>query len=870
MQEKKKILIVDGNSLLFRAYYATAYGDSSSIMRSKDGTPTNAIFAFSNMLCKLLASFKGGESIFVGFDTDKDTFRKEEYSAYKANRSPCPEELVRQFPISRELMGALSIMCYEQHGVEADDICGTVAKLASKENYDVVIYTSDKDYLQLIDKNVKVSLLKVGLSNMELLDEVSMKEKFGFTPKQIIDFKGLRGDSSDNLPGIPGVGDKTAVKLIQEYGDFESIIKAADTMTSKVGENIRNNAEQGRFCYRLATIKTDVELPFSLKDLEYKGYDFKSVNDFANKYELKQFLSRLPLSLKKGSASSENIQVEKKDSIASFNVISPLGIALDIDYDEYHTAPIEGLALSNGTETVYLDYEALNKDAQLKKILEDESIKKCVYDGKAAIYALNKIGISLRGIQDDILLGSYLMDSSIKSVPALVYSSFGADILVNEENEGGLLSSAHPKETGKMAYYALSLLEKMHRSLQSVDAYKLYSEIEMPLSFVLAKMEIEGFPLHKDKLKEYGKEFAKKKEDLETQIYAFSGEKINLNSPKQLADFLYGKLALKGPKDNSTSVEALSSLIDEHPVVPLVLEYRKYAKLMGTYIDGLLPHIQEDGKIHSYFNQAQTSTGRLSSSSPNLQNISARDEEGKQIRHAFYYDDPKMNLISFDYGQIELRIMASLSHCQAYIDVFNNGHDVHTETAKKIFHTDDVTPLMRRKAKAVNFAIIYGTTVYGLAQQIEGTAAEAQDIIRNFYITYPEVGTYLNEVIHDAETKGYVTTMFGRRRYLREVNDPSYAKREAARRAALNAPVQGSAADLIKIAMVKVDRFLNENKMRTKMVLQIHDELIFQAPDEEVETIKDKIASIMVNAVSLPVKLTVEVGIGKSWYDAKD
>jgi DNA polymerase I len=387
---------------------------------------------------------------------------------------------------------------------------------------------------------------------------------------------------------------------------------------------------------------------------------------------------------------------------------------------------------------------------------------------------------------------------------------------------------------------------------------------------VLASMELEGFPLNKSELLAFGKTFSEKKEAAQKDIYAMAGEEFNLNSPKQIAEILYTKLGLKGPASKGTSVEDLSTLKDENPIIGKILEYRKYAKLMGTYIDGLAPHIQADGKIHSYFNQAQTSTGRLSSSSPNLQNISVRDEEGKQIRQAFHYDDENTYLMSLDYGQIELRILAALSGCKAYEEVFASDRDVHSETARRIFHTDEVTPLQRRRAKAVNFAIIYGTTVYGLADQIGGTAKEASEIIKSFYIAYPEVGAFLNETIHDAETKGYVTTMFGRRRYLRDVNDPNYAKREAARRAALNAPVQGSAADLIKIAMVKISKFLADGHYKTKMVLQIHDELIFAGPKEELEALEKPLGELMTHAVDLPVKLTVEGGIARTWFEAKD
>ncbi len=864
----KKLLVIDGNSLLFRAYYATAYG-GGAIMSTKDGTPTNAIFAFANMLAKILSSFKGGESIFIGFDADGHTFRKEEFGAYKANRKPVPPDLVKQFPLSRDLCKALGILCYEEHGIEADDICGTVAKWGSQHGYEVKVYTSDKDYLQLIDDHISISLLKTGLSNMDLVTQGNMKEKFGFEPLQIIDFKGLRGDSSDNLPGIPGVGDKTAVKLINEYGSFEKILEVAPTQKGKVWQSIVENASLGRQCYHLATIVTDASLPFTLEDLEYHGYRFEEVNAFANKYELKQFLSRLPLSLKIGAKEKKEIIEKEIESFQGVSLSAPLGVALDLDFNEYHDEKPLGIAISSDGQVFYQSIENFLKDRLIQKILEEPSFEKNVYDGKATIYALHSLGVELKGIKNDLLLAAYLLDSSITSNPSLVYSSFGVDIDVEEEGMS-LLSSGKRKTTMRMAYYANELVEKAINSLKSVDAYRLYSEVEMPLMLVLAKMEIEGFPLHQEVLEDYGREFAAKRNHWQNEVYRLAGKEFNINSPKQVGEVLFDDLKLRNPKKGSTSVEVLTELQHDHPVIPAILTYRKYAKLMSTYIEGLEPFIKEDGHIHSYFNQAQTSTGRLSSSSPNLQNISARDEEGAQIRKAFYYDDPDVVMLSLDYHQIELRILAALSGCKKYIDVFNSGRDVHTETAKMIFHVEEVDSLMRRRAKAVNFAIIYGTTVFGLAQQIDASWEVAKEVIRNFYLSYPEVGDYLNRIIHDAETKGYVTTMFGRRRYLREINDANYMKREAARRAALNAPVQGSAADLIKLAMVQVDRFLSENKLKTKMVLQIHDELLFRVPKDELDSVKENVTKIMENAIQLPVKLTVEAGVGHSWYEAKD
>lgn len=863
----KKLLVIDGNSLLFRAFYATSYGEGP-IMSTKSGIPTNAIFAFANMLSKIISSFKGDESIFIGFDADSHTFRKEEYEEYKANRKPCPEELKAQFPISRELCRALGVICYEEHGIEADDICGTVAKMGSKAGYEVTVYTSDKDYLQLIDEHISVSLLKVGLSNTDLVTLSNMKEKFGFDPLQIIDYKGLRGDSSDNLPGIPGVGDKTAVKLINEYGSLEKIFEVAPSQKGKVWQNIVQFEKQGRLCYELATILTNVNLPFTLEDLQYKGYSFDEVSSFANKYELKQLLARLPQSLKISSKEKREIEYKEINSIKGINLGKKIGLALDIDYSSYHKSPLQGVAIATEGCAYYENIDDFKNDEELIEIIKNPEIKKNVYDGKATTYALNTIGIAIEGIENDILLAAYLLDSSLNDNPEIVFSYFGLDI--SSDEKVSLFASSSSTTIMKMAYFSLELDEKITKNLKSVDSYKLYKEIEMPLMKILSKMEIEGFPLHKEKLEEFKEIFEEKKKFYQNEVYSYAGKEFNINSSKQVADVLYKEMSLPDLKKGSTSIEVLSDLQKYHPIITSILNYRKYAKQLSTYIDGFVPYIKEDGKIHSYFNQAQTSTGRLSSSSPNLQNISARDDEARKIRQAFYYDDPDVCLLSLDYHQIELRILAALSNCQAYIDVFNNDHDVHTETAKKIFHTNEVSSQLRRQSKAINFAIIYGTTVFGLSQQINSSFEEAKNVISNFYASYPEVKQYLDQIIHDAETKGYVSTMFGRRRYLREINDPNFVKREAARRAALNAPVQGSAADLIKIAMVKVDNFLKGSKLKTKMVLQIHDELIFAVPKDELEYVKNEISSIMTNAVELPVKLTVEAGIGKTWYEAKD
>ena len=873
MQNNKKIFVIDGNSLLFRAFFATSMGDTTNIMRTSTGIPTNAIFAFSNMISKIMSSMKLGDSIFIAFDADSHTFRKEEFDQYKANRKPTDPALIEQFPISREFLDALSIVHYEEHGIEADDIAGTVAKMASKEGYTVEIYTSDKDYLQLIDDHITVNLLKTGLSNMEPMTEKAMLEhpKFGYKPAQIIDFKGLRGDASDNLPGIPGIGDKGAVDLIKKYGSLDAIIDAAKKgeIKGKLGEKIVAGEEMGRTCYRLATIMTDAKLPFTLDDLIYDGYSFETINEFAQKYEFKNLVSKLPSSYKKKSLTDVDIEFVTVESFKDIKVPEHIGLSLDLEEEDYNDAPIEGISIAFDGKAYYESVEDLKKDETLKAILKNPDIKKNVYDGKLVEVGLARLGLEIKGISFDVSICGYLLDSSITGGYRGVYAYFGMD--VNEKDEApSLFEVGHPKTNGKIASFALAIEDKAISLLRQNDALKLYEEVEFPLSHVLAKMEIEGFPLDGKVLSEFGDEFKAKVKSLEKEIYEMAGHPFNISSPKQVGEVLYGELSIGDGKEKSTSVDTLKYLSPRHPIIAKILEYRKYAKLVSTYIEGFLPHIKEDGKIHTIFNQTETRTGRLSSSNPNLQNISARDEEGKLIRKAFYYPDENYQILSLDYSQIELRILAALSNCKDYIDVFMHDRDVHSETAKKIFGTEEVTPLMRRRAKAVNFAIIYGSTAFGLAEQIDGTPGEAKRIIDSFYRSYPEIGDYLSSIIDEVERKGYVTTMFGRRRYLRDITDPNYAKREAAKRQALNAPVQGSAADLIKIAMLHIDKFLSEKGYKTKMVLQIHDELLFKVPHEEADEIIPLLSALMTTAVELPVKLSVEGSLGKTWYDAKD
>lgn len=862
-----KAYIIDGNSLLFRAYYATAYG-GNEIMRTKDGTPTNAIFSFSNMLNKVLQSLKEGDALFVGFDTGKATFRHKEDDTYKANRKPAPEDLKIQMPIVREMLHALDIFTFEKEGFEADDICGTVSKMLGKDGYDVIVYTSDRDFLQLIDKKVSIHIIKTGMSNIVVMNEKTMPELYGFQPLQIIDYKGLRGDSSDNLPGIPGVGDKTAVKLIQDYGSFEAIVEAAKGMKSKVGESIVQNAELGRHCYEMAKILTNVELPFTAKDLVYEGYSYEKVMAFCNKYELKQFLNRVPQNLRKDSE-LDNVEFEEVTKLPKFDEVKEIALALDIEPGNYNDANVYGMSILIDKKLYYIREENLKDNGELLEILKNPSVKKYCYDYKAIKVALHHKDIEIDGLYFDALLAAYLLDSTLVNNVDSIMHYFGVNVSSKKDESLSLFDNSDPEKTCKIAYYSKKVANKALSDLDVLECLKLYQEVEIPLASVLADMEIEGFPLDIEVLEKMGENFKVQIENIKQRIYSMAGEEFNIDSPKQVGEILYNKLGLDNSKKNSTSVDALKLLVDKHPIVSEILLYRKYAKLLSTYVTGLSSHIYGDGKIHAIFNQALTQTGRLSSSEPNLQNISVRDEEGKLIRKAFYYKDENLSILSLDYSQIELRILASLSNCKKLQEVFESGQDIHAATAASVFHVENPTADQRRRAKAVNFGIIYGISDWGLSEQIGVSVKEAKQIISSFYDAYPEIGKYFQKITTEVVKNGYVTTLLGRRRYLREVHDANYQVREFARRAAMNAPIQGTAADLIKIAMIKVDKALKEKKLKTKLILQIHDELLFKVPSEEKDIVFNLVKDIMEHALDLPTKLEVDGGFGHTWYDAK-
>ena len=840
-----KITIIDGNSLLFRAYFATAY-PGVEIMRTQDGTPTNAIFAFSSMINKILSTLKPEEGLMVAFDAGKDTFRKEQLESYKANRKPTPEDLVRQFPMARDFLKALGIFQFEQHGYEGDDIAGTVAKLAEKEGYTVTIYTSDRDFLQLVDNNITVNIIRKGMSDIVAMTPETVKEMYGFEPLQIIDYKGLRGDASDNLPGIKGVGEKTAVKLIQEYGSFDNIIAHASEIKGKLGEAIVADQETGRLSRDLAIIKTDVPLPFTVKETIYQGYDFTSVSEYCQKYELKQFMSKIVQKWKKVELEQTEINVKVVSSFKEVGAPKEVGLALDYADDNYSMGSLYGLAVASENGNYYIAIDDLKKDQAALDLLKNTDVKKYCYDYKAIKVALAKNDIAIAGLYFDLLVASYLVDSSLKNDVEVVMNIYGID-LSNGAEMLSLLSNEDSQKTGKIAFFSWKLASRVTEELKKTESLKLYQELETPLIDTLADMEIEGFPIDIKVLDEFGDEYKKKAKELEEEIYALAGEKFNIASPKQIGEILFNKLGLSSNKKQSTSVDFLKEIQDEHPIVSKILEYRKYFKLITTYVEGLKNNVYPDGKIHAKFNQALTTTGRLSSSDPNLQNISVRDEEGKLIRKAFYYQDENYEILSLDYSQIELRVLAALSNCQALKDIFLSHEDIHSATAKKIFNLQgEPTPLQRRKAKTVNFGVVYGISDWGLAEQLEIGPKEAGAIISSFYQSFPEVATFFQKIVADATRDGYVSTLLGRRRYLRELH-----------------------ADLIKYAMNKVHQALLDNKLETRMICQIHDELIFRVPKKEKETAYKLIKDIMENALFIDVPLEVDGGFGRDWYSAK-
>lgn len=869
----KKLTLIDGNNLIFRSYFATSY--SGAVMTNSKGFPTNAIYSFINMINKIIKE-EEPEYILVAFDKGK-TFRHEKYKDYKAGRAETPDELKMQFAPAKEVLKAMGITPFEIDMYEADDIIGTLSKEASDSgNFQTYIISSDKDLLQLVDSRTYMKFLKH--NDFTIVTPEVFKEKYGVEPIRMIDLKALMGDSSDNIPGVHGIGEKGAIKLLSEYKSLDNLYAHIDEIKGKTKEKLIEDKEKAYASFDLATIYRKVPLPFTIEDIKYKG---------PQKEKLKKVLTELEFHslLKKYDLVDDNISSETKESfdtnkirfvsLNEFNYKKPFSFYIEVDPKGYSKGDILSISFMNDNEFTYVT----NNFSNTKDIFESSTLK-YTYDLKKAYVSLNKYKIDVKNCKYDLMIALYLTDYTVKDDMAFTSKAFNYDIPAYEDLYGTI---KRPKDPGNNIKDVLLLKNAFiyntrEEILSKIKEYKeeeLFNKIEMPLTKVLSDMELTGVLLDKDYLLDAKKDLESKMKVLEKEIYDMAGEEFNIMSPAQLGKVLFEDLKIPYPKkvkDNkySTSKDILDKIKDDNNVVLKVLEYRGLSKLLSNYVIGLINEIREDGRVHTIFTQTLTRTGRLSSIEPNLQNIPARSDFSRLIRKAFI---PKegASLLSSDYSQIELRVFASMSNAENMIEAFKENKDIHTKTASEIYHVkeEDVTKSMRRNAKAVNFGIIYGISSFGLSDDLGISMKEASNFINNYLDTFPGIREYMKEEVDKAYKEGYVTTLLNRRRVIPELKNKNYIIRQSGERMALNTPVQGTAADILKIAMVNIYNIFKEKNLKTKMVIQIHDELVFEVPDDELEIVKEIVRKEMDSAFTLKVPLKVEINAGKNLYEAK-
>jgi DNA polymerase I len=878
----KKLLLIDGNSLLFRAFHATAY--SGTIMRNSKGVPTNALYGFTVMMLNVLEKYEFS-NILVAFDAGKQTFRHEEYKEYKGGRKPVVPELIEQMPLARQLLEQLQIKHYELINYEADDIIGTMSKIAAEEGFDHVdILSSDHDLLQLIQDCVHVNLTQKGLSEIETYSVDYLKEKMGITPSQITDLKGLMGDSSDNIPGIPGVGEKTALKLLAEYQTVENLLDHIDDLKGKLKEKVEQNQDLARLSKKLATIDCAVPLEITLEDTKYEPFNPEDIVPFFNEYDFHSLIKRINANQKqvktKVDFSFEIIKDEQKlDGLLEENSM----VIVEAYGQNYHQAEVLGIAIVNEKGKVYIPIEVMESSLTLQSFLANSKIKKATFDYKKAYVALKKQGFTLLGVDFDLLTAAYIINPSISDPDfRIVSSNFEYNEVNYDEEIYGKNTKYSKPDVEVVAEHAvkkavgLSLLkDDVLKRLNDFDQEKLYFDLELPLTLVLSEMELAGIKLDISTIDHLSQDFEERIKNLEAKIQELAGKSFNVGSPKQLGEVLFEDLKLpvikKTKTGYSTNVDVLEKLQGEHPIIELIMEYRTLTKLFSTYVVGLKQYVYEDGKIHTIFNQTLTQTGRLSSTEPNIQNIPIRYEEGRLIRKAFVPSLPENYILAADYSQIELRVLAHLANTENLIEAFVNNIDIHTKTAMDVFGVkqEEVTSLMRRQAKAVNFGIIYGISAFGLSENLHIQPKEAQAFIDKYLETYPGIKGFMEKMVQDAKDTGYAETIFKRRRYIEELTSRNYNIRMFGERTAMNAPIQGSAADIIKIAMINLAKRMEQEQVKSKMLVQVHDELIFDVVPDELELMQKIVQEEMEGAVSLLVPLKVEMNHGKSWYEAK-
>lgn len=862
----EKIILVDGNNLLFRSYYATAY--SGNFMKNSKGFPTNALYGFTNMINKIINE-ECPTYMIVAFDKGK-TFRHEKYEQYKDGRIEMPDELKVQFPLAKELLTNMGIKYYECDNYEADDIIGTFAKYCDEEDDFIgTIVSSDKDLLQLISHDVDIKLLKQ--KDYIRYNEKSFKEAYGIEPINIIDLKALMGDSSDNIPGVKGIGEKTALKLLHDYKTLNGVYDNLDKLTPKMREKLENDKDNAYMSYDLATIYKEVPMEISIPDIKLKNKNSDKLNEMYKELEFYSFLK------KEEKKVDNNIEVKIIENTSEINVQKDSAYYLEILGTNYHSSKILGMAIYNEDNSFYIPFEILEKKHDFLDKL------KYTYDYKKNYVALKKHNINILNTNFDTMIAGYLLEYNIKEDISYLANSFNYNIPFYDEmylknKSKSLYEEEDIKKTAKAALLKAKFIYEtkniFEEKLKEEKLLALFEEIEMPLSKVLGDMEYNGVLIDQNELNKLGEEFKIKIELLEQSIYNDAGEKFNISSPKQLGEILFDKLQLPHGKKNksgySTSIDVLNKLLGKHPIIEKIIEYRTINKLYTTYVEGLKNAICRDGKIHTIYTQTLTRTGRLSSIEPNLQNIPIRNEYGALIRKAFIPSENGI-IMSGDYSQIELRILSHMANIDSLKKAFYDNIDIHTKTASDIFKipTDLVDKKMRRIAKAVNFGIIYGISSFGLSENLHIRPKEAKEFIDSYLQTYPGVKQYMDDTIKKAYEDGYVRTLFNRKRTIGELQNKNYMIRQSGERIALNTPIQGTSADIIKKAMIEIAKKLEQEKMQTKMIIQVHDELVFDVPNNEKEKIEKIIKDIMENVCELSVPLNVEIAYGKNWREAK-
>lgn len=879
---KKKLLLIDGNSVAFRAFFALH--NSLERFKNANGLHTNAIYAFHNMFDNVMKK-EEPTHVLVAFDAGKTTFRTEMYQEYKGGRSKTPSEFREQLPYIRELIHHLGVKTYELANYEADDIIGTLATKANKEEYEVVIVSGDRDLLQLVSDDITVDITVKGVSEIEVYNPEKVAERYdGLTPAQVVDLKGLAGDTSDNIPGVTKVGEKTAIKLLKEYETVEGVYEHVDEMKkSKMKENLINDRDLAFLSKELATINRQTPVEVEIDSLEYVGKDLDKLIPFYQEMNFKTFLDKLNIT--EDVPDMEDILFEVVREFKAEMFAPEMALYVEMLGENYHTEEIVGVAWGTAKKIYVTNELSLFENQYFLDWLANGANKK-VYDAKRTYVALNRYASQkLAKVHFDVLLAAYLLDTNdnANDIAGVARHYDYQEIQSDEAIYGKGAKRGLPAEEETFYAHLARKIQAIHwlsgrldQDLADKNQSELFYKMELPLSFILGEMEIAGITVDPTRLQRMKGDFSKRLQEIEKKIYAEAGEEFNINSPKQLGVILFEKMGLpvikKTKTGYSTAVDVLEQLREQAPIVDDILNYRQIAKIQSTYVEGLLRVIAGDGKVHTRYVQTLTQTGRLSSVDPNLQNIPIRLEEGRKIREAFVPRHKDWLIYSSDYSQIELRVLAHISNDEHLKAAFIEGQDIHASTAMRVFgieKAEDVTPNMRRQAKAVNFGIVYGISDYGLSQNLGITRKAAQQYIDTYFEKYPGVKTYMEDIVRDAKDQGFVETLYHRRRYLPEINSRNFNLRSFAERTAINTPIQGSAADILKIAMIDLAKRMKEANLEAVMLLQVHDELVFEVPEKELETLDKLVKDVMENAVALHVPLITDSSWGPTWYEAK-